>query len=427
MISAIKAGAHLIRPYHVSLDSWVRTRNLIGSYFISGAPQIKVAEAYKVSTSSTNQLIHRGLEYLWINSPHDIKECFPLSYITTSKKQVRQIEQKRISTRTLPPRSMPKRQRTTPLFEGHELHPALKQALEEVETPLIFANSKIREFLKAVIANGAHLKKPERLTEETWIERRSITAIYFSSVARYEKLGLIYNLSRERIRQIIGETLTDFHLALPDPVKDQFPLHEILSSQGKTKDRQYKALLEGKYNRLVELLEEGLDITQLADRLKLNEQLVKRRLLFLKGLGLKIPEFPRKGVDVKKLLAQLQDQSLHDAKVQQLLDQVTSSAYSVGTLGDNPILIPVVKVASEAGFHSIARNGPKFTQALKDAKIPLGILKREVKTGPQKGTLNYHFIASHHKERARQILLGDPNLKRFLENPVSQIRGIEAR
>lgn len=411
----IVENAHVVMPHmsDLSLDRWIRGRNILGSFLISNATERDIGEIYGINQSSVSSLLNRSISYLWQNSSEQLKKQFILPDRNTTVPSLRTED----TTRT---ESKPSS------FRGEVLHPLLRDALLNVDpSRYIDVHPQIRQFLMQVLAEGAHLQKPTNISIDEWVRQRNITGLYFSTIASLENLGSIYNLSRERVRQIIAKTLTDLHLSLPDPLRQQFPIHDILSSQGKPVVHMYKDLLTGKYNRLVELLEQKADIGRMVDEFQVKPTTIRERLSFLVELGINVPlslRAPRQEKN-KEIVMQLQDTSLDDIEVQELLDKVTHHLYAVCVSGDNPILIPITNVASEDGFRAVNRNGPEFIKILEDAHLPIGILNIEVKTGTQKGLLKYHFIVSWHRERARQIFLEEPSLERFLENPVTQVCG----
>lgn len=410
---AIKAGAHLKRPHNLSLERWIKQINLLGSFLISNATQVEISLKYGILQSSLKFHIRSGLKYLWFNCSPELENRYPLEEVTNLL-NLTKTRRYAISARTVP--------------EAYPLHPRLKEALKEKASkqPPIFVNSETRQFLKAVLTEGVHLKTPDTLSAESWIRTRNILGVYLISTSSLAELGNIYGIGRERVRQVISSGLRYLWLNSPHSLQQRFPIGDLSVRKPGTDWSRINTFLikRGLGTKIIEALERGENIEQIAASLQISDFNIYNYTNLLKELGIaKLPKTEAKEQN-KNLSEQLQNTSLNDTEVQLLLNKLSRSFYNRFITRSPPVIsLSLRDILRECGFHYKFGQEQLFIQALEDAGIPLGRVESEVKSGPQKGIRNYYFIVSWHRERTRQALLENSNLQQFFENPVVQLCG----
>ncbi len=477
--AALLEGAHLTRPKHrgLSEDGWIRSRNILGSYLIAGITQTKIAEVYGLSPSNLSVTIKRTLVNLWENSSSNLQAKFlpdnrPNSHTPTEPEtptsnpqtkglgqkaihlidmlnqgmDIRQIVQDlNISTGSLAQyRSslaergiiIPRRQKGPKNFqqlkprsrlpailpEDKPIHPELKEALRDVN--LTFIDPRSREFLKLAFIEGAHLTRPPRMSPERWVEKRNIFGTYILSQANFTQVGRIYGISRELVRLISAEVFARIWTNSSPDLQAQFP-YIVLDKAMAYRSKEWLLLKGNLGSRIVEMLEQG----QTPDQIRLQfpspqpRQKATAVLKMLREMGFDIQRMKNINTENPKIGQELQRTDLSDQEVQQLLDQIVrGNDFSEKKLGDSITMIKALLKA--AGFHyKIDRDAQLFYNALAEAGIPMAKVENVVKNGPQKGTRFYYIIASQHIDRAVTALKANPNLVKFLEDPVKQISG----
>lgn len=81
-------------------------------------------------------------------------------------------------------------------------------------------------------------------------------------------------------------------------------------------------------------------------------------------------------------LIELIGEPASDEETQRLLDHVTIHIYRLATKGENPVLVPLKKVASPFRRHDL----DPFANSLERQGVPFGGFVRQVHTGPQEGS-----------------------------------------
>ena len=294
-----------------------------------------------------------------------------------------------------------------------------------------------QEFVGKAIKEGAHLIKPSTMSEKTWIRIRNIIGAYAGSPASLEQVAGVTpgidrkaqewtndRLTRERIRQIfkIGivclyeNSSANLQAGIP---KEGLGFDKPLSLQNRIKGSLAHG---GLSSMLKDAIQQDASISELKDiaggQIRLN---TARKTLQSWGID---TSYLRTALDSNTPEKALQTET-DDQKLQELFGKITIWFYRVYVKGENPLLIPIKNLLKEGGYHMVTHKGEYnlFIEVLERSNIPTGLLKKEIKSGPQKGELIYRFILARHKQRALEALEREPVLGKFLENPVQQVSG----
>ncbi len=108
-----------------------------------------------------------------------------------------------------------------------------------------------------------------------------------------------------------------------------------------------------------------------------------------------------------------------DREIQMLLDQVSGRRrfLQLYAYGPDPVVMTLRRIASD--FRYSGRDVATFVQVAKDACIPIV----PVSSGDQKSHHRYWIFAAQHDRRVRDTFHQEPQLKRFLKDPLTQVIG----
>lgn len=272
-------------------------------------------------------------------------------------------------------------------------------------------------FLRTAIAEGAHLKRPDKTPEEAWVRQKNIVGIYFGSPAALEDLGRMYGVTRERIRQLVKKSMEHLWLSCLPETQALFPFGELELRKPLTqKSRERISEAHGGKSVLINReLQAGKSIREIQKEKGISRQQIKGSRHVLREWSTAVPFFRTphsQNLELEKNLKNAEK----DQEKQEVLSQVKRRFYQDHVKGENSLLIASTNIALEAGL-SLGfqrQNRRIFIESLKNVGFPMGEIteKRMSRTGKEM-IATYHFILARDKERAKRIVLSDPNLQRF--------------
>ncbi len=270
---------------------------------------------------------------------------------------------------------------------------------------------RTQNFFREAIAEGAHKIKPMDMPDDQWIRQRNITGIYaaFPS-ASLQKIGKVYGLSRERVRQIRTDGTKLIWENSSNDLKQKYP-YELLglskhSSLWSWESRS--AASRGIGIRIKEVAQEGKSVQQMVEDSGLSSRQIICHRTRLKDLGIIIPYTNMAPQESKEIVAKLSDPTLPDDDIQRALNNINRNLYNRFMKGDTPLFAPLAKVGKLAGLSKgfQSKQLEVWREIVASAGIPLGVLEYVLKSGPDAGSIvRYNFIVAHHVERATQALL----------------------
>ncbi len=427
ILEAVQMNLHSDVPFGTSEDRWISTRNILGAVAISDTPITRVAEVYGLAQPNLFHRFRRGLSILYSRAPEELKQKYPAhelhsgGLLVVHTRPAKVIKEKGPGMKLKINTKLPESART----DEKPLHPRLQEVLlsQEKIGRYNFAPPKTREFLLQVIRSGAQLIKPDDWKDDLWLRRRNVMGIYFSTHSTLDNLAQIYGVSRELIRLDIKNIISTLWNNLPTDIQQLFPLSEIpLVKSVFDYAPEYRLLVSnGTGNRVLEAIDQGKTGHEVVKLIPLAH--APETVLLLKELGIDIPGRQKSTLEITQIIESLRDKSKTDREIQQLLDTVNSHLYLLNGQEEKGFILPIVILARDLGFHMTLRENHLIEEALRKAKIPVGHMTREVKSGPQKGMMHYWFIAAIHETRAIEVLSNDPTLEQFLKNPVTQLSG----
>lgn len=273
------------------------------------------------------------------------------------------------------------------------------------EKPEGFA--KTLEFLKIALAEGAHLNKPPKISQDQWTRDKNITGIYWKTEETQEEIARRYNLSsKQAINQIIHNTIRRIWNNSSTHTQTLFPFEELVFRKPlPLKSRERRSLLSGGRSVLLrdslasgktieEIRESGIELSKYRERLK--------------RWGFDIPYISTGAAQNIELEIKLINAKT-DREKQELLDQVKIVFYRKHVKGENPLLTAVRNAILESGFRPNFQDFIHFVNTLQSKGFPMSEIKRLVKGK----TVTYYFFLTQDKQRAQAIWLRNQDLQKF--------------
>ena len=286
----------------------------------------------------------------------------------------------------------------------------------------IFAHEKTRQFLLAAHGAGAVYKDPPTLEKKpAYWRNRWITIGFFSTPYVLADFAREYNLTRERIRRILGSTITDIHTNCPPGLQKTFPLSDIPLKKpwSIVSGKRLSTAHGGRAPKIAAQLELGKNIRQVKQELNLDGNQLSQARKTLRSWSVEVPYINVPNDFNQQLVKKLMDRQADDQTVNELLAQVKVRFYMNDAKKGHPVLNPLTDVLQQAGLHSYSggQRGVLYEVAkecLQQSGITVEELLQVVRNGPQKGVHRYRFIARIHTQRAIATLQSSPGLQQFL-------------
>lgn len=256
----------------------------------------------------------------------------------------------------------------------------------------------------------------------------NITERYLETDATLEEIGRDLRVSRERIRQIIGMTLSRLISATPEDLKEVFPRDGLETRKPLTLGSRMRISESGggRATEALELLKKGKSLHEIREELGINNLSDVRTRLKAWGTEEQMGYIMTSYEVNLRITATISNFQSTEGEVQAALDQVRRGFYNTDSKKDSRLLTPISDLARESGYYLRNDKLRDITAVLKTAGLPIGEIPYQVSGGKYKGKiLTYHFVASIHRDRAVKILSEAEELQRFCSNPVQVIFGPE--
>lgn len=322
---------------------------------------------------------------------------------------------------------------TSPTTQVWTIHGVNLPAREDILRRWVETPEETRNFLKAAIAEGAHLIVSPRISEDRWIRSRNIIGSYYGSIASLEDLGNNYKVTRHGIitpvsKQAIEQTLTKGMRLLwdncSDETKQRLPFDQIPLYKPKlTLNRSLNESLNkgGVTVNAVRMFQEGQTPEQISQALGLAPSELKIVFDRVSRWGVQISDILTQREKRDALVKTFQDPKVDDKALQSAYSQVKRGALLTSLLvGENPILLSLFKLLREAGYRVDTRGLAAIAYTL-ETQIPIGQTEPyEVKSGKHAGQiLIYYFVAATQRERIIEVARDIPSLARFWKDPAT--------
>lgn len=287
-----------------------------------------------------------------------------------------------------------------------------------------------RQWLQASLETGAQalplsLKPPRQF----WQRNLAITKEYIlGDDITLTDVGMVYGINRERIRQIIANTVGKLWSNSPEEVQKLLPLNQMrLAKPRSLQYRQDQSLrLGGRSFIVARLLAKGSSLEKLKQAAGGSHNLGRVRVV-LEGWGLEIPRSKR---NLYTLYQPLESPAAGYKLPQSLTNEIDRSVYETDLRRSrktgNRILISLRGLTRECGLHweyADTRVTDIISRVISEAGIDVMKIFEEVKSGPQEGTRMRFVIPSAFADQAKQVLRSDPRLEPYRKNPIEKIYG----
>lgn len=215
-----------------------------------------------------------------------------------------------------------------------------------------------RQWLQVCLETGAQALpaslKPPGLH---WQRNLAITKEYIltDDTTTLTRVGMAYEINKERVRQIIASTISKLWSNSPEEIQRLLSLDQIALSKPLSTSLQYlldSSLKQGGRNAIVaRLLAEGKSLEELKQAAGSTRNLAKARMV-LRGWGLQVPRSKR---DRRRLYLQLEQAAAGHKISQGLINEVDRSVYELdleekGESGKR-VLVSLRSLARECGLH----------------------------------------------------------------------------
>lgn len=230
-------------------------------------------------------------------------------------------------------------------------------------------------------------------------------------------VGAEFGVTKERVRQIVDETLKSLYEHAPLAVKEKYLPKSLATRKNKTTEQKMRLSLArgGKSVKVAEALAEHQSVKQISEQFG---GLAGSRTI-LKGWGLDLPYVQEPTVEK---FSGLGDGDLKPRGTQSLLNQVDSHG-QYRTLLKAGLVFNLTSTARRAGLFACGRDIARICEALDVNGVPRArvIHSRNQKVGKKVNVAWYHYIAAKDEARAIAALESFACLEDLRTNPVTVI------
>lgn len=278
-------------------------------------------------------------------------------------------------------------------------------------TPFKRPYSDTLEFLRKARELGVYdvvLSSAEGEKREDRTQIFLVADEYFNTPFSAKDLGEKYYFTESYVYRRRDIAVRLLHENSPEELQDQYPIEELRLAKPRTDWAKVKtSLARGtRVDKIIQSVKTGATARGLMLEFGLTIEEASSRRRLLKELNINIPH-QIAGLDIaREINESLNESHLTDERAQELLNKVRTS-YFRHNIGPSGSLMTLKELVNEAGLR-YTNNQTKHYDAL-TGKVPKGMI--ESKNDKKKGISHKRrFIFRHDKERAIQVLQGDPSL-----------------
>jgi hypothetical protein len=283
---------------------------------------------------------------------------------------------------------------------------------ERNSSPYPYAQPKTYEFLKAAIAEGAHLKvparrhfRPEADLANDWLKIRNIAGIYFTSPAVLEDIGKMYGYKAEREgpRLVVNKFIRILRDNSSDTLKEQYPISELQTRKPWTKRSKFKGSLSGggRLELIDKLFDEGKSSLEIAGLLDLSAKKVNASAKILGRVEVGVSAQAKN----KKLLKSLSNLPKGLVEKQDLIDQVKRSLY----MRHSEHFISMRSFLSELGVRYVRNYSDQLISQVREAGLAVGVVEWSLKSRKAREIILFKEDVKKHFEEIKEKFNLDPS------------------
>lgn len=281
-----------------------------------------------------------------------------------------------------------------------------------------------RGFLRSMEAEGyfaqAALRNPRGA---------EITVRYYTQGQPLEQISEFFHVVGERIRQIKYKFLEDL-LASSDPYfQRMYSLDLMPMGNDSPHSRFQKARFRGDPTAMVaDAILNGASRNDILESGVSSIGLSRMYQVIGNSWGIEIDHVKEKKRDLQKIL---EDISREDdtARLRNLFSEVDNSVYDAMRESGSNLLTMLRNAIKAGGYHIRGKEFQLFINTIDndslrpDQVVPVGVFTKDVKSGSQKGIQTYYFTRSDFVQRAIALWNQNPDLDKYLTNPVRLVAG----
>lgn len=254
---------------------------------------------------------------------------------------------------------------------------------------------------------------------DAYIREFEIVSRYVGQNEKMDEVGQKFDISRERVRQVLRKTLKSLHTNAPTQIREKYSFESLSTDSRSTIEARMRrsTILGGKSARVAELLSSGKNIEDI--RAELGRISGTRQTL--ESWGINLPPLQEPNLVVFR---ELNNEDLDDETVQIELHKVNNNRqYEV--LRKAGLVVDLSSVAKQAGLHISPRDVKRIHEVLDEEKMPMGKASSYTidENGQRKVWGWANFIASIHIEKALAILKTNYEIADLRINPVKLVGG----
>lgn len=281
-------------------------------------------------------------------------------------------------------------------------------ALVASQESRLYAHPKTQQFLLEAIAEGAHLKTPERSNDQAWARKLNVLRIYYgTSATQYqigEMLGLPGKDKRQRVQQLLSKGILQLWNNCSGEVKARHPRAEIKLRASKRSAEDRSRIRGGKLAEVKALFMQGESLEEIAKQTGKTIAYVKHQLR-------KSSLVPESNYERTKRLLDAIRVAASNEEIKQIFEQIKDKTFAQS---HRELFVPIKNLAGQIGFRFDPRELKDFVKVLKDADIPYLSLNIEIRSGKKTGEiLKYYFVLARQVPEVAGVFLNTRELEKF--------------
>ncbi len=247
---------------------------------------------------------------------------------------------------------------------------------------------------------------------QKWEFRYSIAGRYIGGDDPLEQIAGGFDLTRERIRQIVKKGIKEIWGNSPPEIKDRFPFASFnFRKPLSLKSRQRKSQAHGGQSLVVYNLTQGKSPAEIRKALGgTYHGRYKRKVLRSWGI-----DIPRQNNDYSQL-AQAQ---ISAADAQKVLDSIRNISVPDMLRRTNPLIVSLLPVARKADLYPRSQDLPDILGVLQSQGVPSRAVAVTTHKNGQEVKITYRILPAVFEKRAIGYLANALELEHLRENPVT--------
>lgn len=279
----------------------------------------------------------------------------------------------------------------------------------------LYAHPKTQQFLLEAIAEGGHLKTPDKSNDQAWARKRNVLGIYYGTSATQQEIGGMLRLpgkdKRQRVQQLLRRGIRQLRENGSDELKVRYPLPEIQIGASKGSAEEHSRKSGGKLAEVKALFAQRESFAEIAKHTGKSQAYVRR---WLRKSRL-IPE--SNAQKTKRFLEKLTEEirvAGTDHDIKGIFLKMRGFNQRKFVQRHRELFLSIQNLARQLGFRFAGQELKSFTQVLTDAQIPFLQYNRKIKTGRNSGLVQtYYYLLAIQVPEVAGVFMRAPQLESF--------------